>query len=47
MCIRILTQDIPDWKYVTVLGNRKVNGKEQNFQRRLREKVYTGSLRML
>ena len=34
MCIWILTQDIPDWKYVTTLGKPKVIGKERNSQKK-------------
>ena len=43
MCIRILTQEIPDLKYVTKLGICKVCAKEQNSQQKVWRKVYTSS----
>ena len=45
--IQNLMQDMLDWKYVTVLNKQKMNGKEQNYQRRLCSKVYINYLRIL
>ena len=45
--IQILTQEIPDLKYVTLLDKRKMNGKYHNFHQRVWEKFYINSLRLL
>ena len=33
MYIQIITQDMLDWKYMTVLDKRKLNEKEQNYHK--------------
>ena len=45
--IQKLTQEMLDWKYVTVLNKKKMNGKEHNAQQRVLAKVYIKSLRLL
>ena len=39
--IQISMQEMPDWRYVTELGNNTVSVKDQNSQRKEWEKFYT------